>query len=119
MKKIFALVLLLPGLVLGQGIGFTVSSSEFVLNKSHVQDAALRIGEHKEYLLSIELNEAGQKEFEKFLKANANKEKNQLNIIFKNEIVLSIPVHETSFHNFSIVVSDQSQAIKMLEVLSE
>ena len=121
MKKVnLVLILLLSSLnsVFAQTLVFAINTEEFTLNKKYVQDAALRIGKNKEYLLGITLNKDGQKRFEEFLKRNINKDENHLNILFNNKIVLTLIVHETSFSNFTMIISNKLQALEMLESLS-
>ena len=121
MKKVnLVLILLLSSLnsVFAHNLVFAINTEEFTLNKKYVQDAALRIGKNKEYLLGITLNKKGQKRFEEFLKRNINKDENHLNILFNNKIVLTLIVHETSFSNFTIIISNRLQALEMLESLS-
>ena len=121
MKKVnLVLILLLSSLnsVFAQTLVFAINTEEFTLNKKYVQDVALRIGKNKEYLLGITLNKKGQKRFEEFLKRNINKDENHLNILFNNKIVLTLIVHETSFSNFTMIISNKLQALEMLESLS-
>ena len=121
MKKVnLVLILLLSSLnsVFAHNLVFAINTEEFTLNKKYVQDVALRIGKNKEYLLGITLNKDGQKRFEEFLKRNINKDENHLNILFNNKIVLTLIVHETSFSNFTMIISNKLQALEMLESLS-
>ena len=121
MKKVnLVLILLLSSLnsVFAQTLVFAINTEEFTLNKKYVQDAALRIGKNKEYLLGITLNKDGQKRFEEFLKRNINKDESHLNLLFNDKIVLTLIVHETSFSNFTIIISNRLQALEMLESLS-
>ena len=121
MKKVnLVLILLLSSLnsVFAHNLVFAINTEEFTLNKKYVQDAALRIGKNKEYLLGITLNKDGQKRFEEFLKRNINKDESHLNLLFNDKIVLTLIVHETSFSNFTIIISNRLQALEMLESLS-
>ena len=114
MKKVnLVLILLLSSLnsVFAHNLVFAINTEEFTLNKKYVQDVALRIGKNKEYLLGITLNKKGQKRFEEFLKRNINKDENHLNILFNNKIVLTLIVHETSFSNFTMIISNKLQAL--------
>ena len=121
MKKVnLVLILLLSSLnsVFAHNLVFAINTEEFTLNKKYVQDVALRIGKNKEYLLGITLNKDGQKRFEEFLKRNINKDESHLNLLFNDKIVLTLIVHETSFSNFTIIISNRLQALEMLESLS-